>query len=428
MTASTTQLPQPLTKEPGWLGALRASALKQFEALPWPHPSDDIWRRTDVSLLDPSCGFAISDGPGALQSLPLTDAQLAQFTQPLADEWLAVRADGETISQTVPSGITVGDLSAEHGDWVQSLMATDGLSEPERKFTSLNLAHHRRALIVDIPDGFQGDVPLRLVNLISAKPGVASFPLTLIRVGRGASVRLIHEDVGTSAAASVEPHLIHGRIELLVEDGANAHFFRIQRWAASAREFFLQRATVRESAQLNLVSINLGAAVSKTHVIANLVGRHASSHVLGFVFGQGSQHIDFHSLQHHQAPQTMSDLLYKAALKDRSRMIYTGLIRITKAAQQTDAYQANHNLMLSPDAKAETIPMLEILADDVRCKHGATVGPVDEEQLFYLCSRGIERSLAERLLVMGFVQPVLDAIGYEPLQQRLHEELEGSLL
>jgi Fe-S cluster assembly protein SufD len=124
----------------------------------------------------------------------------------------------------------------------------------------------------------------------------------------------------------------------------------------------------------------------------------------------------------------MSDLLYKAALKGKSRMIYTGLIRIAKGANQTDAFQANHNLLLSQEAKAETIPMLEILADDVRCKHGATIGPVDEEQLFYLMSRAVPRELAERLLVMGFVEPVIGEVPFAPLQQRLREELEGSLV
>ncbi|MBI3021538.1 MAG: SufD family Fe-S cluster assembly protein, partial [Candidatus Omnitrophica bacterium] len=134
-----------------------------------------------------------------------------------------------------------------------------------------------------------------------------------------------------------------------------------------------------------------------------------------------------HTLQDHQAPHTESDLQFRAALQDESRMVYTGLIRIAKEAQQTHAYQANHNLMLSNSAKAETIPMLEILADDVQCKHGASIGPIDEEQTFYLMSRGVPREIAQRLLVMGFIEPIVQHIPFEPLQEQLRREIEGGL-
>ncbi len=312
------------------------------------------------------------------------------------------------------------------------------MTPQEQKLTSLNAAFHHDALLIQIPAGFQHAQPLRLVRLLSVTPEVALFPLTLVVVGEGSRVSLVEEDVGLtvdSPASGASPeergnaaHTINGRIELILEPHATVRYCRIQRWAAGAQEFLLQRATLREGAQLDMVNVNIGGRVSKTHVIAQLLGAQAMSRVYGFVFGHGRQHVDFHSLQDHQAPRTMSDLLYKAALTDASRMIYTGLIRIAKAAKQTDAYQANHNLLLSQQAKAETIPMLEILADDVQCKHGATIGPVDEEQLFYLMSRGIPRTLAERILVRGFVEPIIRQVPGEALQQRLLEELEGSLL
>ena len=176
-----------------------------------------------------------------------------------------------------------------------------------------------------------------------------------------------------------------------------------------------------------MVNVNLGAALSKAHVITKLAGEGASTHLYGFVFGHGAQHIDQHTLQDHQAPHTESDLQFKAALQDQSRMIYTGLIRIAKAAKQTNAYQSNHNLLLSRTAKAETIPMLEILADDVQCKHGASIGPIDDEQTFYLKSRGIPHEAAQRLIVMGFIEPIIQQIPFEPLQNQLRQEIEGSL-
>jgi Fe-S cluster assembly protein SufD len=202
---------------------------------------------------------------------------------------------------------------------------------------------------------------------------------------------------------------------------------RLQRWDRTAREFLLQRVTLARGATLTMVNLTLGSAVSKAHTITKLLGEHATTQLSGFVFGQGHQHVDQHTVQDHQAPHTSSDLQFRAALQDHSRVIYTGLIRIAKAAKQTNAFQANHNLLLSQTAKAETIPMLEILADDVQCKHGASIGPIDEEQLFYLRARGILRAHAERLIVMGFVESIIQQVPFEPLQQRLREAIEGHL-
>ena len=410
---------------------LRSAALRQHGELPWPHASDDIWRRTDVSLLDPQNGFTIADGPGLLQSVKLTDRELAHYTNPLADEHLLVRADGAWVQQKVPAGIIVEELakaSGERAERIKPLLESQDLTPAERKLTSLNAAFHGDAFIIEIPAGFTSQTPIRLVRLLSAKAQSALFPLTVIVVGKGAQVQIIHEDVSLAPEQErLAPHLINGRIELQLEPGAIAHYSRIQRWGLGAREFLLQRASLQQDAQLTMANINLGAGLSKTHVIAKLLGRGSSSKVFGFVFGHGQQHIDFHSLQDHQAPQTTSDLLYKAALKDSSRLIYTGLIRIAKAAKQTNAYQANHNLLLSQRSTAETVPMLEILADDVACKHGATVGPVDEEQLFYLRSRGVPHAWAERLLVMGFVEPIIEHVPFEPLRQRLRDELDSGL-
>jgi len=230
-----------------------------------------------------------------------------------------------------------------------------------------------------------------------------------------------------SSAQDDSPHLVNSRIEIVLEPDAKLHYVRLQRWDKQAREFLLQRVTVNRGATLTLANLNLGGSLSKAHVITRLMGEHASSKLYGFVFGHDDQHIDQHTLQDHQAAHTFSDLQFRAALQDKSRMIYTGLIRIAPKAMQTDAYQSNHNLLLSKQAQAETIPMLEILADDVQCKHGASVGPIDEEQVFYLTSRAIPRSAAERLVVMGFIEPIVEQVPFEPLQVRLREEIEGAL-
>ena len=418
-------------QEPAWLAELRVAALKRHGELAWPHPSDEVWRRTDVTQLDPTRGgFALAEDPGLLASLRLTDAQLARCVQPLGEEHLNVRADGAWVSHAAPPGAAITDLAEaaqRQEPLLQQILGADGLTEPEQKLETLNAAFHHDDCVISIPAGLRDPRPIRLVRLISARPNAAVFPLTVITVGRGSSVVLIDEYVGLPNNEAHAPHIINGRTELVVEPEATVHYIRLQRWDAQAHEFFLQRATLQEGARLVTVNINMGARISKTHAIVKLLGPHADSRLYGFVFGHGRQHVDQHTLQDHQAPHTFSDLLYKAALKDDSRMIYTGLIRIAKAAKQTNAYQANHNLLLGRKASAETIPMLEILADDVQCKHGATIGPVDEEQLFYLTTRGIARELAERVLVMGFVEPIIEQIPLEALRVRLREELEGSL-
>ncbi|MBI3321959.1 MAG: Fe-S cluster assembly protein SufD [Candidatus Omnitrophica bacterium] len=416
-------------QEPAWLTQLRRNALAQHLELPWPQASDDVWRRTDVSLLDPMRHCAAST-PALLQTLPLSDAQVNDLTRPLGGEQLLVRAGGAWLTDERPQGLTVDDITPvahTRPDVIRNILEADGLTQAEQKLSTLNTAFHHEDLCIQVPAHRSISRPVRLIHLLSASAKRALFPLTIITVGAGSSVVLIDEYVSVDAVGATAPHLINGRIELVLEPDASVQYVRLQRWGASAREFLFQRATLARGATLTMANLNLGASLSKAHIVTRFVGEHASSRLDGFVFGHDTQHIDQHTLQDHAAAHTTSELQVRAALQDASRMVYTGLIRIAKHAKQTNAYQANHNLLLSNTAKAESIPMLEILADDVQCKHGASVGPIDEEQAFYLMSRGVPRRRAERLIVMGFVEPVIRQIPFEPLQERLREEIEGGL-
>lgn len=430
-TATIDQLAKRL-KEPSWITDLRRAALTQHSTLPWPHKSDDIWRRTDVSLLDPRRGFSPSV-PGLLQSVALNESQSAELVSPLGGEQLLVRINGAWVTDDRPGDLTVQDLTEAakaHPEVIRGAIAANGLTDAEQKLSTLNTAFHHDDLYVQVPANTADRPPLRLVHVLSVSPGQALFPMTIIRVGAGSAVTLIDEYLSLPSGAggsSQEPHLVNGRIELLIEPDARVHYVRLQRWGAQAREFLLQRATLGQGASLTVANINLGAALSKAHLVTRLTGPHASTRLYGFVFGHGTQHVDQHTLQDHQAPHTHSDLQFRAALQDASRMVYTGLIRIANCAQQSNAYQANHNLLLSQTAHAETIPMLEILADDVQCKHGASIGPIDEEQAFYLMARGLSRTAAERLIVMGFVESIIQQVPFEPLQERLRREIEGGL-
>ena len=416
-------------REPSWLTDLRRRALSRHADLPWPHVSDDVWRRTDSSLLDPSKGFSPT-APELLQPLAVPADQLPSLIQPLGDEELLVRVHGTWVTPPRASELLIGDLSqsaAARPEPIRRIMESDGLSDAEQKFTTLNGAFHDDDVAIHVPAGYAAPRPIRMVHVSAVAARHALFPLTVITIGAGSVVTLIDEYVSLPADSSEEPHLINGRIDLVIEPNARVHYVRLQRWDRRAREFLLQRTTVAEGATLTMANLNLGASLSKTHLVTRLEGPHASTKLYGFVFGHRAQHIDQHTLQDHHAPNTTSDLQFKAALQDCSRVIYTGLIRIAKQAKQTQAYQANHNLLLSQTARAETIPMLEILADDVQCKHGASVGPIDDEQAFYLRSRGIPRDAAERLIVMGFVSSIIEQVPFAPLQERLRDEIEGNL-
>ncbi len=419
-TETINQITQSL-KEPAWVTELRKKSLARHAELPWPHSSDDIWRRIDASLLDPAKGFTPVK-PELLQKIALSQAQLTQFTQPLGDEQLFVRVNGSWLNEAQAAGFTI----KEGIDTVRGVVEADGLTGAEQKLSSLNLAFHHDDVTVEVPARFAVQQPIRFLRIFSAAPKQALFPMTVITVGKGASVTIIDEYLSLDSQ-SPEPHLINARIELALEADATVNYIRLQRWGKTAREFLLQRATLGKGSTLNMANINLGASFSKAHIVTKLAGEYSTANLSGFVFGHDKQHIDQHTLQDHQAAHTTSDLHINAALQDESRMTYTGLIRIAKQAAQTNAFQSNHNLMLSKTARAETIPMLEILADDVQCKHGASIGPIDDEQAFYLMSRGISRENAQRLIVMGFVETIIKKLPFEPLQERLRAEIEGSI-
>jgi Fe-S cluster assembly protein SufD len=426
--ASTIDAVSRQLNEPSWVTQLRRVALSRHAALPWPHASDDIWRRTDVSLLDPAKGFSPVQ-PSLLQSLRLPQARLDELVRPLGDEQLIVRANGTWLLAPTEGPMVVEDFAKaarSHPEPLRRILEADGLTEAEQKLSSLNGAFHHDDLALRVPEGVSVDRPVRLIRFCSIGARQAVFPLTVITVGAGSALTLIDEYVSLPDGEEAA-HLINARIELVLEPGASVHYVRLQRWDAQAREFLFQRATLGKGATLTMANINLGAALSKAHLVTRLDGPEASTRIYGFVFGHGTQHVDQHTLQDHRAPHTTSDLQFKAALQDESRMVYTGLIRIAKEASQTNAYQSNHNLLLSRSAKAETIPMLEILADDVQCKHGASIGPIDDEQAFYLMSRGVPKEAAQRLIVMGFIEPVIQQVPFEPLRERLRQELEGEI-
>jgi Fe-S cluster assembly protein SufD len=214
-----------------------------------------------------------------------------------------------------------------------------------------------------------------------------------------------------------------GIVEIKVGNSASFKFVELQSWGKNVWNFSHERIRVERDGKLDWIFGAVGSRLTKNFSELDLAGEGAQGRMSGFYFTDGSQHLDHDTQQNHLAPHTTSDLLFKGALKGRSRSVWQGMIYVAPGAQKTDGYQANRNLVLDEGARADSIPGLEILADDVRCTHGATVGKLEKEPLFYLLSRGIPPGDAERLIVEGFFDPIMQRIPFEGVRERFQQAI-----
>lgn len=330
--------------------------------------------------------------------------------------------------EIIQAGVILTDLDSalrQFPQMIEEYLFQTGTPEGFPKFVALHQALWKQGLFCYVPDGVRVELPLRASTQIVSGAG-AVFPHTLIVVGQGAEVTLIDERYSQGNGSS-DAVVSDEMVEIFLKPGANLRYVHPQQWAPSVTELFTQRVLLDRDAQFFNVMVTLGGRLTKGNVETVLSGTGCRSELLGILFGSGSQHFDFHTLQDHQAKATFSDLLYKSALKDTAKAIYTGLIRIRKEAQKSDAYQANRNLLLSQGAQADSIPILEIEADDVRCTHGVAVGPIDPEQEFYLMSRGLPSTEAQRLIVEGFFEQVFKRIPLDSLREQLMAEVTNRL-
>ncbi len=275
-----------------------------------------------------------------------------------------------------------------------------------------------------VPKGVTVEAPLfSLVGL--AGSGRVDFDHTLVILEEGAEATLVRETAAKGRDGS--PSLHCGAVELFVGQGARLRFVNVQNWDETAWHFSRERALVGRDATLQWTVGGLGARLAKVNQEVALTGQGASAQVNGVMFTTGKQHLAYFTRQDHIAPNTRSDLLYKGGLKDQSRVVWKGMIRVEKDAQKTDAYQKDDNLILSDAARADSIPGLEIEANDVRCTHGATAGRVDEDMIFYAQARGVDRETAIRLIVEGFFANVYDRITLDPVRETLRNAVAEKL-
>jgi Fe-S cluster assembly protein SufD len=293
----------------------------------------------------------------------------------------------------------------------------------DEKFAAHNAALWEHGLLVVVPRGVELEQPL-YVRIANAVAGGSLFWRLLVVAEAGSKFSLIEEYASASPDVRGYSNAV---VELFVEDGAKLEYVSVQNLSQETWHFASHHARVGRDAELDWVAGGFGSKKGKIRIQNDLAGAGATSRVTGAYFADADQHMDYDTFQEHIAPNTTSDFAFKGALRDSARTVWRGMIRVEKDAQKTNAYQENRNLLLSKNAHADSIPGLEILANDVRCTHGATLGQVDREQLFYLMSRGLSRSEAERLIVRGFFQDVLDRIELEPVRETLGAALEARI-
>jgi Fe-S cluster assembly protein SufD len=371
-------------QEPAWLLALRRRAFAAFERVPLPDQRTEGWRRT------------------SLRGLPMDEVRPLGVAD-VASSWVGAH------------GNTVLDLREALEDpalapRIEKHFATVVVPESD-KFTALHYAFFNAGVVVLVPRGRVVEHPIWITH--DAAGEQSALVHTLVIAEDESEVTVVEEFRGAPGIAS-------GVVEQVV--GANAHvrYVQLQRWAEEVWSFSWQRAHLAQDASLKTLNVALGARTARNTVQVLLEGRGGQADLLGVVDGHGRQYVDFQTLQEHSGNATRSDLIIHNALRDRSSANFTGLIRIDKSAHQTESSQEQKNILLSARAKADSDPKLEILNNDViRCTHGAAVGPVDQEMVFYLESRGLDRASAEQLIVEGFFQSTLRKLGQPRVEEAL---------
>jgi Fe-S cluster assembly protein SufD len=362
--------------EPSWLAERRREAWRFYESMGLPDPGDEEWRRTNlwevefppvrVSRLDVSDTADIVNDLGAGASQSLVERNLGALVRP--DEW---------------------------------------------KFVALNAALWSDGRLIHVPRGKTIDEPVQ-ITLSGLPEGCAAFPRTLIILEPESMVRII--DDSSSAVGS----FVSAVTEIFVGDGAKLEYYDINRWGGDVYNFKTVRARLGRDAEFTAAAVGIGSKLTKMRLDVEMPEPGARTRLLGVTFGSGKQHFDYNTLQNHHGHHTVSDLQFKSALTDEASLVWYGVTRINHGASAAEANQTSRNLLLSDHAKAAPIPILEIEAYDVsKCSHGATAGPVEETELFYLESRGIPKEIAEHMLVEGFFADVIERIPDAALRERV---------
>lgn len=414
---------------PVFLKDFRLRGWKAYQEIPLPTTQDEAWRRTDLRELD--AGLFQIPSAGSKLEYPLVPEELSN---PVVDRayggQIILQPGGEASVKLSPllkrQGVvftTLKNAEAVCPDILANVMGQ--IVKPEEsKFAGMAASFAENGILAYIPPGIKVEQPLQSI-LWGPGIGLAYFSHLIVWVNEGASLTYVHESSSPNEAKGQTLHA--GLVEILVGQNASLKFVELQSWGDHVWNFSHERAQINRYGNFEWIFGAMGSHLTKNFSDLDLIGEGATGKMSGFYFSNGVQHFDHDTQQNHLAPHTTSDLLFKGALRDRSYSVWQGMIYVAPKAQKTDGYQANRNLTLSPEARADSIPGLEILADDVRCTHGATVGKIDADQMFYLQSRGISKKDAEKLIVEGFFDPIMQRIPFDGVRSRFQNAISKKL-
>jgi Fe-S cluster assembly protein SufD len=409
---------------PAWWLDRKRAAYERFASLPLPRRTDESWRFSAIDTLTLD-GFGSGEEP---------HPAAATVNEPRSENpglaWLAF-ADNVLAARSTPApdlvrrGVIICSLAealASHPELLQAHFMAQPQKLGSEKFASLHIAFVSDGAFIYVPKGVELDEPITVIHAAS-RPGAAVFPHTLVIAEENSRVTVVDDFLSTTAAA----HFACGANDLYAAHGAQLTYLAAQNWSRETLSFQFNSTIARRDARVQSLNLHLGGRQARHESLSQLQAPGAFSQMLALTVAEGEQEFDQRTLQIHQAPNTKSDLLYKNALRDQSRTIFSGLIVVDPDAQKTDAYQSNRNLMLSEDAEANSLPGLEIQANDVRCTHGATSSRIDPEQEFYLESRGIRPADVQELLTFGFFAEVLAKIENEGVRDWLQGLIRAKL-
>jgi len=412
--------------EPTWLSERRREGASRAKSLDLPHPKAKGWEFTDLSDLDLDAYGEAAGGDGA-------SAESAEPILPAPDGSAFLRqVDALTLGSelpepsgngkpTEPTVMPLSDASARYPELVQEHLGS--VVPASDIFVARNEASWAGGAFVYVPSGQRFEMPIGL-SAIQGAAGSTMGWRSLIVLEEGAEAEVWEQYLAGDPGADA---LFNGVTEIRVGAGANLRFVCGQDLSDEAWVFATQRAEVERDASLEWLALGFGSARGKVRMETKLAGRGSSAKVTGAYAGLGTQHLDYDTTQEHAAPDTVSDLAFRGVLSDAATSVWRGMIRVDRDAQHTDAFQESRNLLLSDRAHADSIPGLEIEADDVRCTHAAAIAQVDPEQLFYLQSRGLDEANSKRLVIDGFLQELVNRTVEGPIRDALAEALERRL-
>lgn len=411
--------------EPEWLLKCRMLAFEQFESTPSPTSRRMDYKNINLEnySLDLN-GVDVSD----TDYRKMLVNKSAAFDTSLAENNSIVQINNHEISKHIADeykskGVVLTSLKnaiREHPELIEKYYLHNRPQSIANKYYFLNSAFWQEGTFIYIPKNIEIVIPLTNINVISKENNIY-LPFTLIVVDSSSKVTLIDYQTSESSDSNA---FVSSSVNLVIEANAKVDYISIQEFGANINHFATKNATLKRDATINWVEVALGSKLTKNNLVTILEEPGSEAMMSGMFLAGQNQQMEFNTAQIHNAPHATSDLLYVGALRDRAHSNYEGIIRVHKGAQKTDAYQKNRNLLLSKEAKADSEPFLEIEANDVRCTHGATVGPIEKEDLFYLMSRGIPKELAIKLLVLGFFSKVIGKIPLESVRSGLESYIQ----